>query len=722
MIVLRLLNWVFWLLLKLIGITMSLAFGFVVAGVMVAVGAGLFLYQDEAAEFVPPESVDVNQPYVGAKIYDRNGVFLYEFLDHKHGIRRPVAVENVSQYMVAATIATEDANYFQNPGLNLKGLARAGYENLGPLLEDSDVPTDAYNGTGGSSITQQLAKNLYIPEEERTDRKLTRKIREAVFALELTRRYSKDQILEWYLNQISYGGIYYGVEAASLGYFGKSAKDLTLAEAALLAGIPQSPSALDPVGNPEASKERRNQVLELMRTRREVLIGPEQLMTVTDTEIDAALQTEVAVVDQRTSIQAPHFIFSQVKPALEAMFGPDAIYQDGLIVRTSLDLNLQNQVQSTLDARIRDFERSSNTHNGAATVIAPNTGEIYVYLGSRDYYRDDIDGNNDNLMSLNSPGSSFKPFVYMSTFERLGWSPGTVLDDSPVTFREADGTTFSPTNPNRGFVGNVTIRDALGNSLNVPAFKAAQSIGVPNVVTAARRYGFLTIDSHYGPSIAIGGVDLRPIDLAYGYAMIANNGAMIGMAPSVEHEEGEREVDPVPILQVQNRSGEVIWDINNNRVQKQIVNPQHAFMISNILADPGAQCMTFGCGGLNVAPYSVAVKTGTSEPFDPAGPNRGKIGETWAVGYTHDLVAVVWAGNSDNAPLTNILSTSISWRAMREIMLQAYRGRPQTPWVNPGGISVSNGCGGGAGAVGCSTDLVLGPAAPQPGSQAQAGE
>jgi membrane peptidoglycan carboxypeptidase len=720
MVVLRLLNWMFWFVLKLIGLTLSLAFGFAIAGVVVAVGAGLFLYQDEAEELVPPTSVSVNQPYVGAKIYDRNGVFLYEFLDHQHGIRRPVKVENVSQYMVAATIATEDDNYFENPGLNLKGLARAAYENLGPLLEDSDIEEEAYNGTGGSSITQQLAKNLYIPQEERTERTLTRKVREAVFALELTRRYSKNQILEWYLNQISYGGIYYGVEAASLGYFGKSAKDLTLAEAALLAGIPQSPSALEPAGNPEAAKERRNQVLELMRTRRVVEVGPEQLMTVTDAEIDAALQSEVRVVDQHTSIQAPHFIFSQVKPALEAMFGPDAIYQDGLIVTTTLDLNLQNQVQSILEARIGDFERSSNTHNGAATVIAPSTGEIYVYLGSRDYYRDDIDGNTDNLTGLNSPGSSFKPFVYMSSFERLGWSPGTVLDDSPVVFQEANGTTFSPTNPNRGFVGNVSLRNALGNSLNVPAFKTAQAVGVPNVVTSARRYGFLSLDGHYGPSIAIGGVDLRAIDLAYGYSMLANNGVMAGVAPLADHEEGERQVDPAPILKVQNGAGGVVWDISKNRVQKQVVSPQHAFMMTSILADPGAQCMTFGCGGLNVAPYSVAVKTGTSEPFDPAGPNKGKIGETWAVGYTHDAVVLVWAGNSDNAPLTNILSTSISWRAMREIMLAAYGPNRQTPWVNPGGVGVSNSCGGGSGAVGCSSDLVLGPV-PQPNSQAQAG-
>ncbi|HWO72750.1 MAG TPA: transglycosylase domain-containing protein, partial [Dehalococcoidia bacterium] len=679
--------------------------GFALAGVALVVASGLYIYYKEARSFVPPDEVAVNQPFSGARIYDRHGELLYEFVDPLNGLRRPVPLDQVSPYLIAATIATEDANYFENSGLNVRGLARAAWENLGPLTSEKDET--AFQGTGGSSITQQLAKNLYIPPEDRGKRSISRKIRETVFALELTRRYSKEQILEWYLNQINYGGIYYGVQAASEGYFGKSAKDLTLAEAALLAGIPQSPSSLEPVSHPEAAQARRDEVLELMRRMRSIQIGSERHLALSDAEIDAAKAEPVAVVPQQFVLRAPHFVFSQVAPQLEAMFGKDAVYRDGLVVTTSLDLKMQEQVQQILEQWIQQFEKISNSRNGASIVIVPKTGEIVVYIGSRDYYREDIDGENDNLVSLNSPGSSFKPFVYLASFLKLGWSPGTLLSDSPVSFRESNGTVFTPRNPSGGYYGPISIRNALGNSLNVPAFKTAQAVGVSNVVAMAKAFGFMTLDSFYGPSIAIGGVDIRAIDLAYGYAMLANGGVMAGQKPAVPHAPGEREVDPISILRVVNQKGEVLYDADFNRVEKQVVDPEYAYMITNILIDPSAQCLTFGCGGVQVPGYSVAVKTGTSEPYDPRGPNARKIGETWAFGYTPDAVVAIWAGNSDNSPITNIFSTSISFRAMRDAMLKLYGGAPQTPWVSPPGLVRSSACGRSSIAIGCSPDLVL---------------
>jgi membrane peptidoglycan carboxypeptidase len=387
--------------------------------------------------------------------------------------------------------------------------------------------------------------------------------------------------------------------------------------------------------------------------------------------------------------------------------------RDGLVVTTTLDLKLQDKAQAAMERWISEFERISNTHNGAALVMEPGSAEILAMIGSRDYWREDIDGNVNNLLAANSPGSSFKPFVYLSSFLKLNWSPSTIMQDTPVSFRESDGTIFTPVNPNKNFNGNITLRNALGNSLNVPAFKAAQAVGVSNVVDFAKSVGFTSLDGFYGPAIAIGGVDLKPIDLTYAYTVLANGGVMKGQDTFAPEKPDTRPIEPIAILKIVDSQGEVRFNIDDHRVEKAIVRPEHAYMISDILSDPGAQCITFGCGGLNVPGYRVAVKTGTSEPFDPNGPNRGKIGETWAFGYTPDYVVGVWAGNSNNAPITNIFSTSISFRAMRDILLAAYNGRPGRSFERPPGIQTREVCsqprpqeGGGDAPQRCTNDLV----------------
>ncbi len=353
---------------------------------------------------------------------------------------------------------------------------------------------------------------------------------------------------------------------------------------------------------------------------------------------------------QRFPILAPHFVLTYVGPELENMFGREALLHDGLIVNTTLDLDLQDKVQVILNDWIKTFE-SSNTHNGAMVIIDPKTGEILVMIGWRDYYRDDIAGQVNNVLAENSPGSSFKPFVYLTSFLKLGWTPGTVLQDSPIIYRESNGATFQPLNPiTTSYAGNISLRNALGNSLNVPAFKTAQLVGVDNIVEQARKMGFTTLDGQYGPSIAIGGVDLALGDLVYGYSIFANSGVMVGQNAVAPRSADERELDPVSILKVTDARGNVRFDIERDRQKKQVVPSEYTYMITNILSDPGSTCTTFGCGGLQIPGYQVSVKTGTSEPFDPNGPNGGKIGETWAFGYTPDFVVGVWAGNSDNAP------------------------------------------------------------------------
>lgn len=667
---------------RLKGIIVKSLIGLVLASVITAgalLTAGIVVYKSYAKELVPAELLTINEPSAGARILDRNGKLLYEYVDNKAGVRTPVTLTDVNPAFLAATIATEDSTFYTNPGVNPKGLVRAAWENFNPF-EDQGI----LQGTGGSSITQQLVKNVYIPESERDERSISRKVRELVYAAELTKQYEKSQILEWYVNQISYGGIYSGVEAASQGYFGKSARDLTLAEAALLAGIPQSPAAYDPVNNLEAAMQRRNEVLDLMAKHEQIQIGSGMYFEPNAEDIAAAKLAPIEVRTPYTPIEAPHFVLSYIAPQLEALFGRDALLHDGLVVTTTLDLDLQQRAQGILNGAIAQFEVISNTHNGAALVLDPKSGEVLAMIGSRDYFRDDIDGNVNNLLALNSPGSTLKPFVYLTGFMLKGWRPETIVQDTPITYRESDGSTFSPVNPNKDFKGRITIRNALGNSLNVPAFKAALEIGVPNVVSMGKSVGLTSLDGYYGPAIAIGGVDVKPLDLTYAYSVLANGGVMRGTNAFAPEEADERSINPAAILTVQNAAGETLFDLNQHRAEVRVAPADQVWRVTDILSDPQATCLTFGCGGLSVPGVRTAVKTGTSEPFDPKGPNAGKIGETWAFGYTPDLVVGVWAGNSDNAPIVNIYSTSISYRAMRDILLSAYEGRERTPFVPVG--------------------------------------
>ncbi len=656
---------------------------------------GYGVYRSYANDLQPPDEVIARQPSGGAQIFDRNGKLLYEFVDDKSGLRSPVKLEDISPWMIAATISTEDFSYWDNEGINTRGLARAGLEALG--LRESG----SSNTTGGSSITQQLVKNIYIPVEERTERSYERKLKETIYAVELTNDYSKDQILEWYLNQISYAGLYNGVEAASQGYFGKSAKDLTLPEAALLAGIPASPSRYDPINNPEAAVERRNEVLRLMKTRNRVTVDadgerlPASRLQVDDdgTTVDA---TDVAfylstiaplnIVPQRFPVKAPHWVFDYIEPELEQRFGREALLSGGLRITTTLDLDLQEKAQVAIETWISEFEASADGHNGAVVAMDPRTSEILVMVGSRDYFRDDIEGRNNNALSLNSPGSTLKPFTYAAAFETLGWGTETEILDTPISFPDGDEA-YVPRNPSGNFQGPISIRKALGNSLNIPAAKTAAYVGIPQVVQTYKRFGMTTLDDRpYGPAVTLGGVDINLLDVTYAYTVLANNGVMRGVGTVNDYGEGMRKLDPVSILQVVRESdGEVLYpDTEDHRVKVQeekIIEPQHAYMITNILSDPNSHCITYGCGTLTIGrPWGV--KTGTSEPYEES----RAIGETWTYGYTPDLVAGVWAGNSDNSPMYNITSTSISYRALRDFMIEALTDVPSSSFERPGGL------------------------------------
>src|SRR5205823_1384628 len=418
--------------------------GAVLIAIAILGATGYGVYRSYANDLKPPDEVIAQQPSGGAQIFDRHGNLLYEYVDDRSGLRSPVKLEDISPWLIAATISTEDASFWSNPGINPRGLARAGLEAL--HLRTSDAAA----ATGGSSITQQLVKNVYISQADRQKRSYKRKLKETVFAFELTQRYSKNQILEWYLNQISYGGLYNGVEAASLGYFGKHAKDLTLPEAATLAGIPACPSCYDPINNPAGATNRRNEVLQIMHSRNEVKIKDDQggnmpaariqvnddgtTVDVTNPALYISTLAPLSIVPQRFPVQAPHFVFDVIQPELERKFGKEALYSGGLRVTTSIDLDLQQKGTAALENWISQFEEAADGHNGAMVAMDPRTSEVLVYIGSRDYFRDDIEGRNDNASSLNSPGSTLKPFTYTAAFEDLGWGPSSEILDTPISF------------------------------------------------------------------------------------------------------------------------------------------------------------------------------------------------------------------------------------------------------------------------------------------------
>jgi membrane peptidoglycan carboxypeptidase len=421
---------------------------------------------------------------------------------------------------------------------------------------------------------------------------------------------------------------------------------------------------------------------------------------VTDVAYYVATLSTPSIVPQRFPVQAPHWVFNYIEPELEARFGIEALKRGGLRVTTTLDLDLQAKAQTVLETWISEFESSAYGHNGALVAMDPRTSEILVYVGSRDYFRDDyyedcdctLAGRNDNASATNSPGSTLKPFTYSAAFEQLNWGPGTEILDTTISYPDGDEL-FTPRNPSGNFQGPISVRNALGNSLNIPAFKTALYVGVPNVVEMYKRFGMTTLDQGpYGPSVTLGGVDVSLVDVAYGYTVFANNGVMRGVERTRGTTgDGYRQLDPVAILQVTRADGTVLYpDTPDHRVQvreQQVVEPPVAFMINDILSDPNAFCITYGCGALSIG-REWGVKTGTSEPYE----ERGAIGETWTYGYTPELVAGVWAGNSDNSPMYNITSTSISYRALRDFMVEALVDIPATTFERPAGLTEIETC------------------------------
>ncbi len=570
------------------------------------------------------------------KIYDRNGEILYEVYGERK--RTVVPLSSMSDYLKKATIAAEDKNFYRHLGLDIKGIVRATLHNL---FSRNKIQ-------GGSTLTQQFVKNALLSPE----RTFSRKAKEALLSLMIERIYSKDKILEFYLNEIPYGSNTYGIEAASQTYFGKKAKDLNLVESAVLAAIPKAPTYFSPYGSHK--KElffRVDYVLDQM---------VEQKYITSDVAEKAKKDKEkLKFQARRENIKAPHFVM-YVREMLVEKYGEQVVNEGGLKVTTSLDLGHQKIAETTLQEGVKRL-RYQKVANGALVSIDPKTGEILAMVGSHDYFDTKNDGNVNVATSERQPGSYFKPFAYSTAFMK-GYSPATLLLDLRTDF----GGGYKPRNYDSRTRGITNARNALAQSLNIPSVKMLYMAGVKDTIATAHKMGITTLQRNpdfYGLPLVLGGGEVKLLDMVSAYGVFSQNG--------IRHELH-------PILKVENSKGKVLEEYNKSKNSgKEIIPPQIAYQITNILSDNTARTPIFGYySPLRLQGREAAAKTGTTQEYR----------DSWTIGYTPSLVAGVWLGNNDNSPMYRIAGSIGAAPIWNEYMTKALSGTPKENFKQPSGI------------------------------------
>ena len=594
-----------------------------------------------------------------ARIYDRNGELLYALADPNAGNRTYVPLDRISPWLVQATIATEDKRFYENPGFDVIGLVRAVIQ----------AARDQESIAGTSTITQQLVRATLLDEDERTQRSYRRKVREIILAAEISRTYSKDEILELYLNEIYYGNLAYGIEAAANTYFNKSAAELTLAEASLLAGLPQAPALWDPYTAPDKALGRQREVLSLMVANDDVTMA----------EAQAALDEMAARVYEmrrpEVTIRHPHFTFTVLQQA-EELLGAQSIYRGGLSIHTTLDPEAQRLAEEAVAAN-RDLLAAGGANNAALVALQPQTGEIVAMVGSADFNNEAINGQVNMSLAPRQAGSSIKPLVFLSAFER-GWTPATLLWDLQTEFPDGANPPYVPKNFDDTFHGPVRVRPALGNSYNIPAVKALEFVGVCDFITNVQKIGLITLQDdgcaetgqprNHGLSLALGAGEIPPLEMAGAFGSLANGG---------------RYIAPFAITRIEDRSGTVLYDNPSpSNVAPQAVRPEHAFLMTSILSDNNARLEEFGQNNNLVIPgYQVAAKTGTS------GTTTDDVRDGWTIGYAPQILAAVWVGNTDNRPIgagqSGYRLASPIWN---RFMTSYLNGRESLNFIRPPGI------------------------------------
>lgn len=616
---------------------------------VLAVGAGLFVLYQYGRDLPDPSAMSRRRPAETTRIYARDGrTLLFELVDPEGGRRTVVPFERIPLTLRQATIAVEDANFYENPGVDLRGIIRAVW-----LNSQQECPTgDCAPVSGGSTITQQLVRNVLFTEQERTRVSFERKLREAILAMRVSQKYGKDQILAMYLNEVYYGNQAYGVEAAAQAYFGKHVWDLNIAEQTLIAGLPQSPTNLDPLTNLAGARARQKIVLDLM-----VKQG-----YLTHQQADQVYDMPVKLAPQIPSLVAPHFVF-YVRQLLEQRYGPDVLYRGGLRIVTTIDLSWQAEAQRIVREQIEKL-RARDATNAGVIMLSPDN-QILAMVGSVDYTDESIDGQVNVTLSPRQPGSALKPAVYAAALRR-GWTPATVIWDTPTEFKLADGTVYAPRNYDDAWHGPQRLRMALANSLNIPAVKAIEFVGVDQFVEQAGQMGITTFTDplRFGLSMALGSNEVRLLDLTNVYSTLRNGG---------------RTRPPVAILKIANSRGEVLERAPDN-VGRQVLGDrgeQLAFLLTDILSDNESRTYMFGRNNVMELPdRPAAVKTGTSNDWR----------DSWAVGYTPDITIGVWVGNSDGRPMQEVAGSNGAGLIWRELMLRFNDGRPVTPFAQPPGV------------------------------------
>jgi len=608
---------------------------------LITIGGLVGTYLYFARELPPPEELSVRRAtFATTKIYDRQGNLLFDIFDPYGGRRTEVLLDRISPHLINATIATEDRNFYRHRGFDPYAIARAIYYNL----------TEGEIVSGASTITQQLARSVLLSPEERAEISAARKIKEIVLAAEITRTYPRDTILEIYLNQIFYGNLAYGIEAAAETYFGKSAAELTLAEAALLAGLPQSPALYDPYTDPEAARKRQWVVLNLM-----VEAG-----YITQADADEAIEEEIYFQPLRGDLKAPHFV-TYVRQQLEAWWGVEAIYHGGLKVYTTLDPRLQEIAEREAAARVAALAGCKAT-NAALVAIDPQTAEILAMLGSVDFFNSDIDGQVNVALSQRQPGSSIKPVTYVAAFEK-GWTPSTLIMDVPTEFPDGANPPYKPRNYDGKFHGPVSVRSALANSYNIPAVKTLDFVGLPAMLDVAHRMGIQSLSRpDYGLSLTLGGGEVTLLEMTAAYAVLANGGVYR---------------QPVAILRIEDAAGRVVHSVGEQPpAGAYVISPQHAYLITHILTDNEARSPMFGPNSQLELSRPAAAKTGTTDDYRDA----------WTIGYTPELVTGVWVGNSDNSPMEDLPGVRGAGPVWHNFMEQALADTPPADFSRPPGI------------------------------------
>ncbi len=597
------------------------------------------------------------------KIYDReNKTLLYEI--HGEEKRTVITFDQIPKIVKDATIAAEDAEFYSHSGINFRGIIRA-------VLADI---RDKKIIEGGSSITQQLIKNAYLTPE----RTFSRKIKELILAIALEKRYSKNEILNFYLNQIPYGSNAYGIEAASQTFFNKRAKELNLAEAAYLSALPKGTAYYSPYGNhPNDLKTRTNYILDRMR----------EFKYISDNDYNEAKKTTVNFVGQKTGIVAPHFVMF-IRDYLNEKYGEDFIEKGGLKVTTTINLNMQKIAETTVEEGARRNE-IYNTKNAALVAIDPKTGQILAMAGSKSYWNSPEPENcepgktcqfepNVNLTtSLRQPGSAFKPFIYATAIEN-GYTPSTIVWDISTEFnplcswngKAENGvnqeTCYKPKNYDGRFRGPVTLKQALSNSLNVPSVKIMYLAGINNSIDTAESMGINTLKdrSRYGLSLVLGAGEVKLLEITSAYGVFANEGTMR---------------EPTGILKIEDGAGRILEEYKDDG--KIVLSEQTARVINDILSDNNSRAPMFGLySSLSLGERPAAAKTGTTQ--DPNDETKAK--DAWIIGYTPSLVAGVWTGNNNNVPIekggAGVMAAGPIWH---QFMIEVLKDTPIETFTKP---------------------------------------